>query len=133
MKTVLSTTVTRPFPGSDSATALPQAQAATFSTGYTLLQPTGVAQRDRYMSHQTIIDLSHEADEAESDGDLYDHLNDFPPHYAQHDIAVPQSELAALTDPERTSMGRIVVATIIIYVTWVTMQVKQRTLERYSA
>jgi hypothetical protein len=31
---------------------------------------------------------------------------------------------------DRTSVGRIIVATVIIYVTWVTMQVIQRALER---
>ena len=65
------------------------------------------------MTQQTIVDLSHDADEAESDGNLYDHLSEFPPPYAQRDIAVPQSQLAALTDPDRMSVGRIVVATII--------------------
>ena len=97
------------------------------------MQPTGVGQRNRHGSHQTIIDLSHDADEADNDGDLYDHLSEFPPPYAQHDVAVSQCQPAALTDPGRTSVAHIVVATVIVYVTWVAMQVIQRTLERYLA
>ena len=67
------------------------------------------------------------------DGDLYEHLSEFPPPYAQHAIAVSQCQPAALTDPGRTSVAHIVVATVIVYVTWVAMQVIQRTLERYLA
>ena len=69
---------------------------------------------------------------ADTDGDMYDHIDEFPPPYAQchvqQDIVVPQSEPVALTISDRTSVGRIVVATVIIFVTWVTMQVIQRTL-----
>ena len=57
----------------------------------------------------------------------------FPPPYAQHEIVVPRSDPAALATSDITSVGHIVVATVIIYVTWVTMQVIQRTLERYLA
>ena len=72
----------------------------------------------------------------DSDGDMYDLRGDYPPPYAQHDIGdtlsvVTQSERAALAITDRTSVGRIIVATVIIYVTWVTMQVVQRALERY--
>ena len=85
------------------------------------------------MPQQTVIDLSHEADFEDSDGDLYDMLEMCPPPYAPHDIVEHRSELPALVTDDRTSVGRIVVATIIIYVTWVTMQVIQRTLEKYLA
>ena len=91
-----------------------------------------MGQRSRYVSQQTIIDISHGADKADSDGDLYDRLSEFPTPYAQHDIVVSQYQPAALTDPDRTSVARILVATIIVYVTWVAMQVLQRTLERYA-
>ena len=97
------------------------------------MQPTGVGQRNRHGPQQTIIDLSHDADEAEADGDLYDHLSDFPPPYAHHDIALSQCQPATLTDPGRTSVAHVVVATVIVYVTWVAMQVIQRTLERHLA
>ena len=72
-----------------------------------------------------------------SDGDMYDlGDDDGPPPYAPHDIlddlsGIIRMEHAALTNTDRTSVGRIVVATVIIYVTWVTMQVIQRALERY--
>ena len=76
---------------------------------------------------QVPIDLSDDAemDYAEgSDGDLYDLDDNRPPPYIR-------SEHAALPNTDRTSVGRIIVATVIIYVTWVTMQVIQRALERY--
>ena len=71
-----------------------------------------------------------------SDGDMYDLDDNGPPPYAIHDFmddlgGAIRSERAALTNTDRTSVGRIIVATVIIYVTWVTMQVIQRTLERY--
>ena len=100
-----------------------------------LLKPSDFGIHSRHVSQNT-INLSHEADEADSDGDLYDHYGDIPPPYAQHDdCVVPQSEPVVLTNPDRKSVGRIVVATIIIYVMWVTIQVIQRmhTLERYLA
>ena len=85
------------------------------------------------------IDLSHEADmdyTEGSDGDMYDLDDNRPPPYAIHDfmddlIGALRSERTALTNADRTSVGRIIVATVIIYVTWVTMQVIQRALERY--
>ena len=72
----------------------------------------------------------------DSDGDMYDLRGDYPPPYAQHDIGdtlsgVTRSEHDALTHTDRTSVGRIIVATVVIYVAWVTMQVIQRVLERY--
>ena len=74
-----------------------------------------------------------------SDGDITDLRGEGPPPYAPHGImddlsgiARPRSEHAALTNTDRTSVGCIIVATVIIYVTWVTMQVIQRALERYS-
>ena len=82
------------------------------------------------MPQQTVIDLSHEADIDDSDGDLYDMLEMYPPPNAPHDIVEHRSELPALVNTDRMSVGRIVVATIIIYVTWITMQVVHRTLER---
>ena len=85
------------------------------------------------MSHQTIIDLSHDADIDDSNGDLYDMMGDYPPPYAPNDIVGHQSELSALVNTDRTSVGRIIVATVVIYVTWVTMQVVRRTLEKYLA
>ena len=85
------------------------------------------------MPQQTIIDLSHEADIDSSDGDLHDLLGECPPPYAPQDIVGPQSEPAALINTDRTSVGRIVVATIVIYVTWVAMQVIQRALKMYLA
>ena len=88
---------------------------------------------------QIPIDLSDDTDMdyvGGSDGDMYDLDGDGPPPYAPHDImddlsGVMRSEHAALTNTDRTSVGRIIVATVIIYVTWVTMQVIQRALERY--
>jgi len=88
---------------------------------------------------QLPIDLSDDADMAYiegSDGDMYDLGDDGPPPYAPHDIlddlgGIIRMEHAALTNTDRTSVGRIIVATVIIYVTWVTMQVVQRALERY--
>ena len=82
------------------------------------------------------IDLSDDADMTDIDGDMYDLHGNHPPAYAQHAIGdilgvVTQSERAALAISDRTSVGCIVVATVIIYVTWVTMQVVQRGLERY--
>ena len=88
---------------------------------------------------QMPIDLSGDADMgyvAGSDGDMYDLDDNGPPPYAIHDFmddlgGAIRSERAALTNTDRTSVGRIIVATVIIYVTWVTMQVIQRALERY--
>ena len=88
---------------------------------------------------QMPIDLSDDADMvyAEgSDGDMYDLDDNRPPPYAIHDFmddlsGALRSERTALTNTDRTSVGRIIVATVIIYVTWITMQVIQRALERY--
>ena len=85
------------------------------------------------MPQQTAIDLSHDADVDDDDGDMYDMLAMYPPPYASHDIVEHRSEPSALITDDRTSVGRIIVATIIIYVTWITMQVIQRTLEKYLA
>ena len=82
---------------------------------------------------QTVIDLSHDADVDDDDGDMYDMLAMYPPPYASHDIVEHRSEPSALVTDDRTSVGRIIVAAIIIYVTWITMQVIQRTLEKYLA
>jgi len=101
------------------------------STGHTQLQPTGVSHRIRHGSQQTIIDLSYDADEADDDGDLYDHLSQFPPPYAQHDIVEPQCQSPTLPDRGRPSVAHLVLATVVVYVTWITMQVIQRTFERY--
>ena len=84
------------------------------------------------MPQQTSIDLSHDAD-IDDDGDLYDLMEMHPPPYAPHDIVEHRSELPALVNTDRMSVGRMVVAAVIIYVTWVTMQVVQRALERYLA
>ena len=110
---------TRPFPEADRHSTLPQGQAAAAAAG-TLMQ-------------QTVIDLSHDADVDDDDGDMYDMLAMYPPPYASHDIVEHRSEPSALVTDDRTSVGRIIVATIIIYVTWITMQVIQRTLEKYLA
>ena len=123
---------TQPFPDAGSHSALPQAQAALASTGTNLHQPTDVGQRDSHMPQQT-IDLSHDAGVDDSDGDLYGMFSDYAPPYAPHDIVGHRSELPALVNIDRISVGRIVVAAIVIYVTWVTMQVVQRTLEKYLA
>ena len=89
---------------------------------------------------QMPIDLLGDADMdyvEGSDGDMYDlGDDDGPPTYAPHDIlddlsGIVRAEHAAITNTDRTSVGRIIVATVIIYVTWVTMQVVQRALERY--
>ena len=85
------------------------------------------------MPQQTAIDLSHDADIDDDNGDMYDMLDMYPPPYASHDIVEHRSELPALVNTDRTSVGHIVMATIIIYVTWVTMQVIQRVLEQYLA
>ena len=110
---------------------MPQAQAALAVTETNVLQPTNVGHRNRRVPQQTILDLSHDADIDDSDGDLYDMMADYPPPYAPHDIVEHQSELPALVNTDRTSVGRIVVTTVIIYVTWVTVQVVQRALEKY--
>ena len=68
------------------------------------------------MPQQDIIDLPHDADIDDRDGDLYDMMGDYPPPYAPHDIVGHQSELSALVSTDRTSVGRIIVATIVVYV-----------------
>ena len=87
---------------------------------------------------QMPIDLSDDADMVYAEGsdvDMYDLDDNRPPPYAIHDFmddlsGAIRSERAALANTDRTSVGRIIVATVIIYVTWVTMQVIQRALER---
>ena len=115
---------TRPFPDTDQHSTLPPMQHTHTLAG---------------AGPQMPIDLSHEADMdyAEgSDGDMYDLDDNRPPPYAIHDFmddlsGALRSERTALTNTDRTSVGRIIVATVIIYVTWITMQVIQRALERY--
>jgi hypothetical protein len=115
---------TRPFPDADRHSTLPPVQQTHSLAGACPQMP---------------IDLSDDADMVcveGSDGDMYDQDDNRPPPYAIHDFmddlsGAIRSERAALTNTDRTSVGRIVVATVIIYVTWVTMQVIQRALERY--
>ena len=103
---------TPPFPGADQHSALPQTQV---SRQDRVCQPTDVGRLSSHIS-QNILDPSHEANMADSDGDLHDPGNSYS--YAQHDDSVVlQSEPAALTNTDRTSAGRIAVATVIIYVT----------------
>ena len=76
---------TRPFPEADRHSTLPQAQAAIAASGANMPQ-------------QTIIDLSHNADIDDSDGDLYDLMAEYPPPYAPHDIVEHRSELPVLVN-----------------------------------
>ena len=67
----------------------------------------------------------------DSDGDMYDLRGDYPPPYAQHDIGddlsrATRSGQDALMRSGVTSVGRIIVATVVVYVTWVTLQVVYR-------
>ena len=75
------------------------------------------------MPQQTAIDLSHDADVDDDNGDMYDMLDMYPPPYASHGIVEHRSELPALVADDRTSVGRI----------WITMQVIQCTSEKYLA
>ena len=60
------------------------------------------------------------------------HLHNYAPHDIMDDLSgIMRSERAALTNTDRTSVGRIIAATVIIYVAWVTIQVIRRALERY--
>ena len=78
-----------------------------------------------------IIDLSAEADDDE--GDLYELYGaQIPPPYAQHDeYGQHQPVTTPLVQVDRATIGHLVVATIIIYVTWVILQVLQRSMDRY--
>jgi hypothetical protein len=73
-----------------------------------------------------IIDLSTEADDDE--GDLYELYGaQIPPPYAQHDeYGQHQPVTTPLVQVDRATIGHLVVATIIIYVTCVILQVLQR-------
>ena len=94
--------------GTAQHSALPHMQAAATDAGHESHLP---------------VDLSDEADMADSDGELYDLHGDTPPPYAQHDYStVTQSECAALAITDRKSVGHIIVATVVIYVSWITMQ-----------
>ena len=78
-----------------------------------------------------IIDLSAEADD--DGGDLYELYGaQIPPPYAQHDeYGQHQPVTTPLVQVDRATIGHLVVATIIIYVTWVILQVLQRSMGRY--
>ena len=78
-----------------------------------------------------VIDLSSEADEDE--GDLYELYGaQIPPPYVQHDeYGQHQPVMTPLVQVDRATIGHLVVATIIIYVTWVILQVLQRSMGRY--
>ena len=78
-----------------------------------------------------VIDLSSEADDDE--GDLYElYGSQIPPPYAQDDVyGQPQPVTAPLVQVDRATIGHLVVATIVIYVTWVILQVFQRSMDRY--
>ena len=77
------------------------------------------------------IDLSTEADDDE--GDLYELYGaQVPPPYAQHEqYGQHQPVSTPLVTVDRATVGHLVVATIIIYVTWVILQVLQRSMDRY--
>ena len=78
-----------------------------------------------------IIDLSTEADDDE--GDLYELYGaQLPPPYAQYNEYGQQQPVSTpLVAVDRATIGHLVVATIIIYVTWVILQVLQRSMDRY--
>ena len=77
------------------------------------------------------IDLSTEADDDE--GDLYELYGaQIPPPYAQYETYGQQQPVSTpLVAINRATVGHLVVATIIIYVTWVILQVLQRSMDRY--
>ena len=78
-----------------------------------------------------IIDLSTEADDDE--GDLYELYGaQIPPPYAQHETYGQQQPVSTpLVAINTATVGHLVVATIIIYITWVILQVLQRSMDRY--
>ena len=78
-----------------------------------------------------VIDLSSEADDDE--GDLYElYGSQIPPPYAQHDAyGQPQPVTTPLVQVDRATIGHLVMATIVIYVTWVILHVFQRSMDRY--
>ena len=88
-------------------------------------QTTGV---DAQGTMPFTIDLSSEAD-----ADLYELYGaQVPPPYAQYEAyGQHQSVATPLVQVHRATMGHLVVATIIIYVTWVIFQVLQRSMDRY--
>ena len=79
------------------------------------------------------IDLSDEADNNE--GDLYEQYgSQVPPPYAQHDAyGQPTPVTTPLVHVDRAAIGHLMVATVIIYITmsWVILQVPQRSMDRY--
>ena len=91
-------------------------------------QTTGV---DAQGTIPFIIDLSNEADDDE--GDLYELYGaQIPPPYAQHDAyGQHQSVTTPLVQVDCATVGHLTVAIIIIYVTWVILQVLQRSMDRY--
>ena len=72
-----------------------------------------------------VIDLSDDADDNE--GDLYEQYgSQIPPLYAQHDAyGQPTPVATPMIHTDRATIGHLVVATIIIYITWVILQVSQ--------
>ena len=95
------------------------------------LLPIQAVTYDAHVPHVP-IDLSHEA---ANDGDMYDHNGQqSPPPYTQDALEEAEpSGHAVLNTADTLSVGRIVVAPVVVYVTWVIMQVMQRTMERYLA
>ena len=91
-------------------------------------QTTGV---DAQGTGPFIIDLSNEADDDE--GDLYElYGSQIPPPYAQHDAyGQHQPVTTPLVQVDRATIGHLLVATIIIHITWVILQVLQRSMDRY--
>jgi hypothetical protein len=77
------------------------------------------------------IDLSTEADDDE--GDLYELYGaQIPPPYTQHETYGQQQPVSTpLVAINTATMGHLVVATIIIYITLVILQVLQRSMGRY--
>ena len=91
-------------------------------------QTTGV---DAQGTVPFIIDLSTEA--ADDEDDLYELYGaQVPPPYAQYEAyGQHQPVTTPLVQVNRATVGHLVVATIIICVTWVILQVLQRSMDRY--
>ena len=84
------------------------------------------------------IDLSDEDDDDE--GDLYTYeqycMGRRPKYhnYAQHGAyGQPMPVTTPLVQIDRATIGNRVVATIVIYITWVILQVLQQSMDRYLA
>ena len=94
-------------------------------------QPDMDAGRDLPGAMPITIDLSTEADDDE--GDLYELYGaQIPPPYTQHEpYGQHQPVSTPLVTVDQATVGHLVVATIIIYVTWVILQVLQRSMDRY--